>query len=364
MNFAVNIVKDLTQEMLPPAVVLPPVLHAGISAFHYIHGCWRWYRWGKRHFDPDNWFLIAADKGFGYLAGENQIIQAGAQLLLILTSINECATGYIKLFCSYQKLDHAVRGHFPKLEKKLWVNFTDSSWISPSFSHKIFMSVERSAYYINRLAERLFKFFQAMFTLCMLQVEAINSFSLEESKRQEAVGEVFTNALKFVTQFSDNTALLAVKLQNKRVTIQKMLSYIKEGMSVDGLISSIEALAKGAEKVQNEMNQMHTSAAKIFFNVVKDAFYGVTQIAGVDENIRKHFAPDPVEALGVGEAYLPNPKGGYGRYAPTDWVTRLDRLPKSAIIKNRGEQAGESIGAGLGSPVNSLLNIFQGILLK
>lgn len=360
MTFTVNIVKDFTHEMLPPSVVLPPVIHSGLSAFHYIHGCWRWYRWGKKHLDPDNWFLIAADKGFGYLAGQNQIIQAGAQLLLIITSINECVTGYIKLFRSYQKLDSAVRGHFPRLEERPWAKSLDSVWISPSFSHRIPTYFDHSAYYTNRVAERIFKFFRAMFTLCMLQVEAINSFSLEASKRQEAVGEVFTNAVKFITQFSDNSALLTVKLQKKKVAIQKMLSYIKKGMSADDMISAIGTIAKGAEMVKNEVNQMHTSATNTFFNMAKDALYGVTHIVGASENIRKYFAPDPVDELQVENKGFAKPKEGYGRYAPKLWVTRLDRLSKNGIIKDIKEQSGESLSLST-KKVNSVLNVIQEI---
>lgn len=353
MNFAVNSVKNLTQEMLPPAVVLPPAIHAGISAFHYIHGCWRWYRWGKRQLDPDNWFLIAADKGFAYLAGQNQIVQAGAQLLLILTAINECATGYIKLFRSYQNLDRAVRGHFPKLEETPWIKSRNSSWIAPSVSHKISSALEHYAGYVNRVAERLFKFFQALFNLCMLQVEAVHCFSLEASKREEAVGEVFTNGMKFVTQFSENTALLTVKLQKKKVIIQKMLSYIKKDLSADEMISIIEVFAQGVERVRNEMDQLHSSAAKTFINVLKDAVYGAAYIAGAGENIRKYFTPQPVEVPRVENMQLSMPDEGYGRYAPKKWVTRLDKLPKNVIIKNRDKPSEKSL-----SPTTKKVNSF------
>lgn len=338
MTFAVNIVKDLTQEMLPSSVALPSAVHSGISGFHYIYGYWRWFRLGERYMNPDNWFLIAADKGFEYFAGNNRIVQVGAQLLLILTAVNECVTGYIKLYRSYRKLNGAVRGHFPKLEERQWAKSPRSVWISPAFSNRMSTNFNGSAYYVNLVAKRQFKFFRAAFTLCMLQIEAVNAFSLEASKRQEAVGEVFSNAVKFMNQFTDNSALLASKLQKNKVVIQKMLSYVKEGMSADSLISTVETLAKGSEKVSDRMNSVHETASKTFLNVMKDALYGVSHIVGVDDHVRRYFAPEPPEAKNVGCRFGASEEQNE-RYAPKHHVTRLDKLTEKDKIKNIREQS-------------------------
>lgn len=360
MTFAVNIVRELTQDMLPPTVVLPPIVNSGLSTFHYIHGCWRWVRWGKRHLDPDNWLLIAADKGLHSLAGENQFLQAGAQLLLIITSINECVTGYIKLYRSYQKLKQAVWGNFPVLEEKAWAKSLNSSWISASFSHKMSAHFGRTVFYINRLAGRLFKFIQEMYTVCMLQVEATNSFSLEASKRQDDTKEVFSNAVKFFAQFTDNTALLATQLQKKKVAIQKIFSYINKNMSADDLISTIETFAKGAEKVNDNISQLHTPAAQTFLNMIKDTLYGATYIAGASESVRKYFIPELVEESMQENGKIVKPEEGYGRFAPKNWVTRLDKLPKSDIIKGVRGQLEKSVPSSR-EKVNSLSGIFQEI---
>lgn len=339
MSFAVNIVKDLSQEMLPPLVVLPPVLKSGVSVVHFMHGCWRWVRWGKKYSDPDNVFLIAADKGFAYLAGQNQIAQIGAQCLLVLACISDLVTGYIKLFRSYQKLQRAVKGHFPGFEEKPWKKSLSSTWISPSLSHGFPTGLGRTAFYLNRVAGRVFKLLQAVFNVSMLQMEAIDSFSLRAAKRQEAVGEVFSNWVKVVSQFADNSALLSDKLKKKKVLVQKIVSHIGAGLKADDLISAVDYIAQKADGAKEKIKEINTPLAKTICNVGKDVLFNLALTAGHEDKLPAFLIPNLIEKKKVPE----NPRA-YGRYAPKHLVTRLDKLFKnpSAKVKNLNQAAEDS----------------------
>lgn len=321
MGYAIDLVNKVTQDMLPSSVVLPVGLSAGYSVVHYLHGTWRWYRWGKKHADVDNLFKIAADHGFAFLVGDNKVVQLAAQCVMIVRCISDGADGYVKLFRSYQKLEKVVRGQYPYFEEKPWVKESPVSWISPSGWHSITASLEKAAFYISQMVQRIFKLMQALFTLSMLMLDAVDAFSMSASKRHEAVGEMVSNSSKLINQSAGNAALLLEKLKANRAAIQEILKSSGTGCTAEQLIGGLESIVQKTEGVKGLVNEIDSQATDAMVHYAKVVTFDLFQTIGLAAYIPGWLLP-PITTK------PPKPKRIYGRYAPTHWVTRLDRQPK------------------------------------
>lgn len=310
MGFAVKLVREMSQEMIPASVTLPVGLLKCFNVVHYVRTSWHYCRWWKKHTNPDNIFKIVADRGFGYLLGENKAVQFGAQCIYILSCLNDCANEYQKLFRVYLKLEGLVWGYYPVLNKQFWEKDLSSQSIFHAGS--LALSFKKTVVFMKLLAKRIYKLVKTLFRLSMLNMDAVEAFSIDASKRKEAVEEVVSNGAKLIDEFSGNAELLVEKLKENSVFIQKILTEGKTGGTAEQLIGYVEGTLKNTHKGGSAVKSLSAGVLDAVVFVVKEVSFGIFSQLGVGTSMPSWLVPS---------FCIPSAGHNDERFVPKNWIT-------------------------------------------
>lgn len=331
MAVTADLIQKLSVDASKAAVALPLGLVKSFSAFHYMHASWRYYRWGKRHVQPDNIAALAADKIIGCFASQSQSVQFASQWLMIASRIADCADGYEKLSKSYFKFYKAFKGQYACQIERPWQKQYKSVWISPACDHSLMVSSEKFAFYIQLLAVRLVKLFKSFLTLSLLTFDAIDAFSWSESQKKEAAGELASNTLKLMKKISGNKVSLLEALHKRQASIQRIMDMTGANLKAEKLISSVESFIKKSDQVIAASNQLKPVSKPIKEQCKNFIFECLSSVRIYDGLFKNSWLK---KALPAGEQFSFAPKNfEFGRFMPSDLAVRMDMQKKNKVVR-------------------------------
>lgn len=328
MGFAIDAIQNLMFEIVPISNVLPKTLWNGFSVIHGMHRTWRLYRQAEKYTDSSNLFTIFADQGIGVIIRSNNALQFGAQCLMVLRCISDCADGYKEVCRIYQKFLDVLYNQYPRLEEEPWPKNVESKWISPPTLYRLKATLINNVRHVQRIAKGVFKLIEKFFILSMLMLEAADAFSSSSAKGEEASVEVVSNIKKLKTQFNDNTELLLEKLKQNRALIEQLLNLCSVKQTeednqsdIDTLINWIEALLKKPNVISEGLTDVDKAGTDLIARTGKDLLFSAANVLGVTDYLPDSLIPPAPNSTS-------SPEQIFDRYIPDKFITRLDAKPK------------------------------------
>lgn len=251
MNPIVNTVHRTTLSLLPATEQIPRPIWIIFSGAHYIHRLWRWYRHTKVYSNPSNFQSLALGHVLNYVAGDSTLLRIAAQCVLIANRILTCVEQYGNVYAAYQRLNQAIRNHYPRHHIPRWPIKQHSSIYSPSTKQWLRSGWHSAIERFKRIAIALFNVMKELGKLSLCLMDAIETFSLSPTTRNESINQLFVNATQSIDQLVDTQESLREGLTQNREIISSFLIEMGSSYKVEHLISAVETTMKGTKKVQD-----------------------------------------------------------------------------------------------------------------
>lgn len=292
------------------------LLSYSFCAVHRVHQLWWCHQRKEVYSNPDNFVQLMAGHTIYSIAGNNFVIRAAAQAVMISTRIMECLDEQAALCRETELLWQGVAGTEAFLPKKVkWERNQDSNFFSPStrmyWRHKgagatvRFFRVVRSTLLIIR----------RLFILSMRVMDAIAAFSYNAATEHEAVGEFFVNCSKWIDLLINNNKKMLTTLKNNRIVMASVLKSMNAAITVEELIDSVEKAFNITEPVNDNVKGVPQIVRVVAKDVFQRSMFGLCQTFGLAPYMPKNWVP-PLRPPWI-EALDAPPKE---RFPPSKWV--------------------------------------------
>ncbi len=287
MNPIVTTVQNATWGLIPATEQTPKPIWAIFKGVHYIHQLWRWYRHAEVYSNPDNFQNLMLGHVLNYVAGDNTVLRIAAQCVLIANRILTCVEQCANMFNAYQQLANAIKGNYPRHRISKWSTKQPSSIYSPSTKQWMKKGWDSAGNRVKRIAIALFCLFKEMFKLSMCIMDAIESFSLSPTTRNESINQLFVNATQSIDRLVGTQEMLRDGLVRHREIIAQFLIGMGSQWKVEYLIGTVESTLEGAKKIQKVAH----FGDGIIPDLGKRMIYGAAQGLGMESYLS--WQPDP-----------------------------------------------------------------------
>lgn len=291
MGDAATVVRSTTTEMAHSGVCLPAPVISVVTAFTRVRKLWRWIRLGKIYTNPNNFLKLAAGHTLNLAFGNNVILRVSAICVLIATRILECVEQHFALQRSWDNLVSAFKGRFPTPIKVEWAVKATNKFLSIStvvwwkYQFKHIWEV------IKRIAVCILKLVKEAFILSMRIADAIESFTLSPTVRNEGINLLFVNGALWMDRLVENKDLLVQGLNSNKRVIERILKGIHAPFSAEQLIDVAKGAMDKTEKVHLALEKVSDSVGMFLVACLKKWGFEFMHALGLHHLIPQSLLP-------------------------------------------------------------------------
>lgn len=283
----VNVVHSSAESLMPADTKIPGCAWGFFSAIHKVHRVWRWYTKAKIYSNPDNFYKLVGGHVLNLTMGDNVLLRIAAQCVLIVTRILKCVNQMVALTKAYHNWIDAIKGnytHYHSMKKisPIYENSTKGC-LSATFG----AIIER----VKRIAIATFHLLKCLFKLSMCFMDAIESFSLSPTTRNESINELFVNSTSFIDDLVKNQRRLLDCLEDNHNLVSQILEGIGSPMKVNVLTDALSKSLAAAETVQTVAN----AGGGIIKKTAKNAIFGAAAMIGMAKHLPLSLVPTEEE---------------------------------------------------------------------
>lgn len=305
----VNLVDTTIERATPVMAQLTGVLRAIFKPVHYLHRLWRWYRRAEVYSNPENFAGLLSGHLINFFGGDNVALRVAAQCVLIATRILQCVQQQIVIGNAYQKLKEAFQGRFAYHMPSQWIKEKKTSFLKSSLSASTIIWIRLTSttlfVRIHRILLCSLQLVKEIFVLSMRVMDAIESFSLSPTTRNESVNEFFVNGTKSLDILVENKAHLLSALKDNEEIISKILEGINPQYNVKELIAGVSKAMKTVETIQGGVKAVTSLGGGVIVKAANHGVFNFLCALGVSEHAPNFLDVKPDTSF---ENYMAEPK--------------------------------------------------------
>lgn len=258
----INLVDTTAKSATPDTAQIPGVVQVLFTPLHYVHRLWRWYRKAEIYSNPENFVGLLGGHLLNFFAGDSVVLRVAAQCVFIATRILECIQQKIVICHAYKKLKEACQGTFAYHPPCQWIKETNislsESLVSASTLNWIRLTAKTLSGRIQRIALCILRLLKEIFILSMRVMDAIESFSLSPTTRNDSLNELFVNGTRSLDILVENKQSLLSGLKDNKEVISSILQGLNPQYNVNDLIAGVSKTMKVVETVHSGVKAINS----------------------------------------------------------------------------------------------------------
>lgn len=270
MTPVVNVVHASAWGLAPRDAYVPSPLWGVFAVIHKVHRVWRWYNKAEIYSNPKNFYQLVAGHVLNFIFEDSVMLRIAAQAVLISSRILKCVKQVIAVSRTCSRCKDAWQGKYVQRRTMSKTSFKTAKVYAAYQKDGFHSFVER----IEQVAFATFKVFKSLFILSMRFMDAIESFSLSPETKNEAIAEIFLNAISTIDDLVHNQRALLECLEDNKPLVADILDGVGSRITVEQLIDAVRKTVGIAETAQTIT---HVGGG-VFVNLLQHGLEGATGI--------------------------------------------------------------------------------------